>query len=150
MSDRMTAPKVGQPPHPSGADHPCWRGDQAGYVGLHARVRKARGKADHCTVPGCTTVFGLRTFHWANLTGHYEDVMDYAAMCATHHAEFDQQGLKRSGEKNCNARLTEAIVREARQRHARGMTGKALAAEYGVAVTTMCRALRGKTWGWLK
>ena len=42
--------------------------------------------------------------------------------------------------------LTEALVREARIRHANGESGPALATEYGVGRATLQHALSGRTW----
>jgi micrococcal nuclease len=50
------------------------------------------------------------------------------------------------GSDNHNAKLTEEVVREARELHAQGMTGKSLAARYGVSRATMSSMLRRQTW----
>jgi len=53
----------------------------------------------------------------------------------------------RLGQRNGRAVLTEAIVREARERYAKGGIGHhALAKEYGVSGTCMSLAVQGKTW----
>jgi len=61
------------------------------YVRLHQQVRKIRGKASRC-INGCTA----RVYHWANLTGRYEDVSDYQEMCPSCHDSFDRR--KQGGE----------------------------------------------------
>jgi hypothetical protein len=63
----------------------CWKGDEASYSGFHARVRRARGRASTCARCDVTT----GPFYWANLTGNYGDVNDYASMCALCHAAYD-------------------------------------------------------------
>jgi len=68
-----------------GAANPAWKGDDAGYFSLHKRVYTERGKADGC-VFGCSD---SDRYEWANLTGHHEDVNDYAAMCVRCHRRFD-------------------------------------------------------------
>lgn len=50
------------------------------------------------------------------------------------------------GERHANSKLTEAIVQEARARHAAGETGKALAKIYGVTHSVMCDALAFRSW----
>lgn len=50
------------------------------------------------------------------------------------------------GEKHGAAKLTAAIVVEARQRHAAGESCKSLAAAYGVDHTTIRYAISGRTW----
>ena len=72
-----------------GMDHPSWRTGEIAYITAHTRVYKARGTADHCSVTDCDT--GCSTFHWANLTGNYADVMDYSQMCAVHHSRYDRE-----------------------------------------------------------
>lgn len=69
----------------TGERNDAWKGDAAGYRGFHARVRRARGWADKCE--RCPVVVG--PFYWANLTGNYADVHDYASMCARCHAAYD-------------------------------------------------------------
>lgn len=53
------------------------------------------------------------------------------------------------GERCGNAKLTEAIVLECRERARHGETQTALAAEFGVRTATMNQAIRGVTWFWL-
>lgn len=113
-----------------GENNPAWRGSNVGYRGAHIRVAKVRGKASFCTRADATC---SQTYHWANLTGHYEDVMDYESMCVSHHRRFDC-----SGESHPNAKLSDAQVREVRARYAQGgITMRALAAQYGISKTGM-------------
>jgi hypothetical protein len=58
--------------------------DSAGISALHYRVYKARGRADHC-------IFGCEhsRYEWANLTGNYDDVNDFAQMCKQCHQSYD-------------------------------------------------------------
>jgi len=69
----------------SGAANSAWVGDAAGYSACHLRVAVARGKPSLCSVCDCTT----GRFEWANLTGRYEDINDYARMCVSCHRRFD-------------------------------------------------------------
>lgn len=50
------------------------------------------------------------------------------------------------GERHAHHKLTEAIVREARRRHAGGETNAWLAHEFKVSTSTMLAALKRKTW----
>jgi hypothetical protein len=71
-----------------GPANPAWKPD-AGYQALHIRVYRARGRPVPCSV--CGTSSRRRTFDWANLTGRYDDVSDYAAMCRSCHRLFDNR-----------------------------------------------------------
>lgn len=50
------------------------------------------------------------------------------------------------GEASPNAKLTEALVRDARQKHLQGMGFHALARHFGVARKTITQAVRGEKW----
>lgn len=78
---RAAAPRV---PQQRSGNH-NWRGSAAGYAALHKRVRKERGNPTSCATCGGTG----RRIEWANLTGSYADVNDYAAMCVPCHRRFD-------------------------------------------------------------
>jgi hypothetical protein len=75
------------------------------------------------------------------------------------HLRWDTNGANRQdmvererqarGEEHGSAKLTEAGVREIRQRGRTGQNRKALAAEFGVSHTTVNDILAGRTWGWL-
>lgn len=56
------------------------------YQRCHAKVWKIRGKANSCMY-GCWAIL----YHWANLTGNYEDVYDYVSMCQPCHIRFDNR-----------------------------------------------------------
>lgn len=62
-------------------------------------------------------------------------------------ADRARHGMTRRGEEHGRAKLTWAIVEEARMRYAAGgVSQQALADEYGVAQPVLSRALRGVTW----
>lgn len=71
----------------SGADHPRWKGDAAGYEGFHHRVRRLRGTPSRCDRCGATDPGKI--YDWANLTGNYPDPDDYQRMCRTCHSRYD-------------------------------------------------------------
>jgi hypothetical protein len=77
-----------------GPRNSSWKGDRAGYQALHLRVYQAKGRPTACSVCGTTTA---RAFDWANLTGNYQDITDYAAMCRSCHWRYDGtvQNLRR-------------------------------------------------------
>lgn len=64
--------------------------------------------------------------------------------------DMDAKGRRRvaprAGTRNHNARLTEQIVRVARERHVAGVSLHALAREYGVSVQAIWLAVRRTTW----
>ena len=74
------------------ANH-MWKGDDAGYQALHLRVHAARGTPSLCS--RCGTAEGK--FEWANLTGNYEDINDFARMCLSCHRRFDSQRRATTG-----------------------------------------------------
>lgn len=70
--------------------------DEYAATRAHAKIRRIRGRADYC-VFGCTlrpSGWSIRRFHWANLTGDYDNPDDYAAMCPSCHSRYD--GARRS------------------------------------------------------
>jgi hypothetical protein len=67
-----------------GAGTSNWRGDDACYASIHQRVYRTRGKASEC-IWGCIA----ERYDWANLTGDYADIWDFAPMCKRCHQRFD-------------------------------------------------------------
>jgi DNA-directed RNA polymerase subunit M/transcription elongation factor TFIIS len=61
-----------------------WKGILAKYSALHLRVQKERGIAIICESCGSTT-----KVEWANLTGDYNNVMDYKSLCKKCHNILD-------------------------------------------------------------
>lgn len=129
--------------HRTGEAHPAWKGDEAGYHPKHARVYRVRGKADHCSV--CGRDDDAITYHWANLTGNYDDIWDFAPMCPACHGAYDAP-LKPRGSAVPIAKLTEERVAEARRRRASGESIRSMAAEYGVSDVALGNAIAGRTW----
>ena len=58
---------------------------------FHQNVYKVRGKANRCD--HCNTR-DKRMYHWANLTGDYENVWDYDSLCVPCHYKYDNQRRK--------------------------------------------------------
>jgi hypothetical protein len=65
---------------------------------------------------------------------------------ANNGADKIRDGTLPLGERNRNAKLTEAIVREIRRRRAAGEMLAAIAADYGVGHTTVQKVAAGETW----
>jgi len=72
-----------------GSNASAWKGDDATYKPLHARVSKQRGKPQFCEI--CKTTDKKKRYEWANLTGKYADIMDYKRMCESCHKKYDNQ-----------------------------------------------------------
>ncbi len=89
-----------------GERNAAWKGDEASYTALHLRVVVARGKPSECE--NC----GIREgrFEWANLTGRYEDVDDYARLCVSCHRKLDAARRRETGARTSPTRGGEAHV----------------------------------------
>lgn len=71
----------------TGERNPLWKGDAAGYEAMHLRVITARGRPSRCAC--CDATDPDIRYHWANLSGHYEDIYDYARLCPGCHIRLD-------------------------------------------------------------
>lgn len=72
-----------------GKNNTRWKGEDAGYIAQHQRIYTVRGKAAAC-VWGCQS----NHYDWANLTGDYKDIWDFAAMCRECHSSYDHSVKK--------------------------------------------------------
>lgn len=81
----------------TGERNALWRGDSAGYQALHLRVEAARGKPCYCRE--CGTTDPAKRYEWANLTGDYADVADYARMCVSCHRYYDAARRRETGQR---------------------------------------------------
>ncbi len=122
----------------TGPLNPKWKGDEAGYISYHARVYRERGKASSCSVCGEDNP-DVR-YEWANLTGRYEDVNDYAEMCKQCHVTYDKSRKPNNGRWVYTDEIL-AIADEMRQT----MTLKAVAEELGLDATNISKYLGPKT-----
>lgn len=84
-----------------------WKGDQASIYAFHRRLYSRFGNPEQCSVCGTRD---SENYDYANLTGKYEDINDYAPMCRSCHWKYDNKILnikhmekKMAGGKN-NAR----------------------------------------------
>jgi hypothetical protein len=69
-----------------GEANPNWKGDEAGKQAFHKRLYALFGKPTRCTACGTTE---SDHYDYANLSGRYEDINDYAAMCRSCHWKYD-------------------------------------------------------------
>lgn len=72
-----------------GSKNDSWKGDTAGYSALHRRLYSLYGKPKQCSV--CNTEDIDKHYDYANLTGNYQDVEDYAPMCRSCHWKYDKK-----------------------------------------------------------
>lgn len=72
---------------PSSPAHYARAGGRNRYHTLHRRVRRLRGRPQHCEV--CGTTDPAVRYEWANITGNYADPQDYARLCRLCHRFFD-------------------------------------------------------------
>lgn len=70
-----------------GPNNSHWKGDSAGRISFHQRVRRLRGTPSKCSICGDTNP--SRRYEWANITGQYADAYDYIRMCRKCHSPFD-------------------------------------------------------------
>jgi hypothetical protein len=70
----------------AGESNSNWKGDTAGRQAFHRRLYSLFGKPIRCTV--CKTTES-KHYDYANLSGRYEDINDYTAMCRSCHWKYD-------------------------------------------------------------
>jgi len=68
-----------------------WKGESASYKAFHQRLKKNRGVAKDFGCSACGTHDPSKSYDWANLTGKYFDMDDYAPMCRSCHRKYDKQ-----------------------------------------------------------
>ena len=103
----------------TGADGPAngsWKGDEVGYVAMHARVRRRRGGPISCTFaldhhgPFEWALDHRRAFEARYVDNHgvatpiSTDIEDYVSLCVQCHRSFDSHPFMKGGEA-CLARM---------------------------------------------
>lgn len=79
----------------SGADHPAWKGDGAGYREIHRWVAANKERTGVCS--SCEQRTDDTQF--ANLSHEYRrDLSDWAELCRSCHWHYDQQAWGRAKE----------------------------------------------------
>lgn len=68
----------------------AWKGDDASKIAFHRRLYSRFGKPVCCSVCGTTEA---EHYDYANLSGRYEDISDYAPMCRSCHWKYDDKVL---------------------------------------------------------
>lgn len=71
----------------SGPLNATWKGEQASYFAKHLRLRSRRGMPKRCEQ--CGQDDPNRRYEWANMTGNYDDPMDYRRLCVPCHRRMD-------------------------------------------------------------
>jgi len=71
-----------------GEQNHTWKGDEASKYAFHRRLYSRFGKPSKCTVCGTERA---EHYDYANLSGRYEDIEDYAAMCRSCHWKYDDK-----------------------------------------------------------
>jgi hypothetical protein len=136
---------------PHGDRHGNWRGTQATVTAKHYRIRTIRGNPTTC-IWGCQDSW---RYEWANLTGDYDDIWDYAPMCVRCHRRYDN--ARRTMEEDftrhpwgVRGRFSADQVRELRRRAAAGTSQTALARENNCSVSTITNVIRRVSYAWVK
>jgi len=127
----------------TGENHPRWAAEDGGYHAKHERIKAIRGSADHCS--RCGRSDDGVVYQWANLTGDYNDIWDFAPMCPACHGAYDAPQRPR-GSALPIAKLTERAVAEARRRFAAGESARAMSRECGVSAVALRNAIERRTW----
>jgi hypothetical protein len=138
-----------------------WKGDDVGYAAMHNRLHALHGSPNgpcyHCG----TTDPSLR-YEWAYTNNDPNEKVDdkgrrystdmsfYVLLCVLCHNGWMDIHLHFRGEIQWQAKLTNDIVHECRERHDNGETWAALGREFGVKKQTMWEAGTGKTWKHVK
>ncbi len=80
----------------------AWKGEEASIYAFHRRLYTRFGKPSKCTVCGTEDA---KHYDYANLSGRYEDIEDYAAMCRSCHWKYDNKitNITKGGMPNAQA-----------------------------------------------
>mgnify|MGYP003143087812 CR=1 FL=1 len=71
-----------------GENNHMWKGDDASKCAFHRRLYSRFGAPSKCSVCGTTEA---NHYDYANLSGNYEDLNDYASMCRSCHWKYDDK-----------------------------------------------------------
>lgn len=71
-----------------GARNHRWKNLGVSYLAAHKRVYRLRGKPQRCEKCEDTS---RRMYHWANVSGRYDDPTDYVRLCVPCHRRFDDE-----------------------------------------------------------
>jgi hypothetical protein len=79
-----------------GSANHMWKGDDASKYAFHRRLYSRHGKPSKCSACGTT---GAEHYDYANLSGRYEDMDDYAPMCRSCHWKYDDKAANFKSER---------------------------------------------------
>ena len=72
----------------AGENNPKWKGNEVGYLALHAWVYRQLGTPSKCDF--CLST-DRKWYHWSNISGLYKrDVKDWQRLCVPCHSKFDK------------------------------------------------------------
>lgn len=93
--NRIEVRRPGQNGHWHGRRHHNWKDKGASYTAFHQRLNTRFGKPKKCSV--CGTTDPSKIYEWANLTGKYFVMKDFARMCRKCHRRYDAKRHKETG-----------------------------------------------------
>ena len=71
-----------------------WKGNDVGYLALHAWIGRKYGKPSYCEL--CGSDNNKKRYHWANKTGRYNrEFKNWIRLCASCHYRYDDIYKKR-------------------------------------------------------
>lgn len=71
-----------------GINHPNWRGDSIGYMGIHTWLARKYGRANKCENKECPKI--CKKYEWSNISGKYlREFSDYRMLCISCHRKKD-------------------------------------------------------------
>src|SRR5438132_9747188 len=72
----------------TGENNHIWKGDNVGYLALHAWVARNLGKPSLCEHCGANNL-RPRQYHWANKSGEYKrSLEDWLRLCVKCHKQY--------------------------------------------------------------
>jgi len=80
-----------------GENNSSWKGQSANLVCKHKRLYRAFGQPSRCDV--CGTTDPSKSYDWANLSGDYDNPLDFKRMCRSCHWKYDKKHLNFNGGK---------------------------------------------------
>lgn len=98
MKNHGISARVAAKREQSGAINHMWKGRDASYKAFHVRLKNKYGAAKDLGCSVCGRKDNDTSYNWANLTGRYSDISDYAPMCLSCHRKYD---AKRRRELRC-------------------------------------------------
>lgn len=73
----------------SGDSNHMWKGNRASYGAKHMRIYSLLGRASDYGCSICGRKDSAVSYDWANLSGDYDDIKDFAPMCRSCHRKYD-------------------------------------------------------------